>query len=74
MLFIYMCCDLARSVEDQSAALIVRDSQKRKLITIVFYCSENPSNAHNLGTTGPIQMGFSAKCTSPGEHFNQIEN
>ncbi len=30
--------------------------------------------AHNLGTTAPIQAGFSAKCTSPNEHFNQIEN
>ncbi len=31
---------------------------------------------NNFGTTGPIQMGFSAKCTSPNEHFtfSQIEN
>ena len=29
---------------------------------------------HNLGSTGPIQVGFSAKCASPNEHFNQIEN
>ncbi len=39
-----------------------------------FYCSENPSIAHNLGTTGPIQVGFSAKCTSTNKDFNQIEN
>ncbi len=26
------------------------------------------------GTTGLIQVGFSAKCTSPIEDFNQIEN
>ncbi len=35
-----------------------------------FYCSENPLIAHNLGTTGPIQVRFSAKCTSPGEHLS----
>ena len=46
------------------AALIVRYSQKKKCISIVFYCSEHPSIAHNLGTTGPIQVGLSAKCTS----------
>ena len=40
----------------------------------VFYWFENPSIAHNLETTGPIQAGFPAKCTSPNEHFNQIEN
>ncbi len=28
----------------------------------------------HLGTTGSIQVGFSAKCTSPSEHFNQIKN
>ncbi len=28
----------------------------------------------NFGTTSPIQVGFSAKCTSPSEDFNQIEN
>ncbi len=34
---------------------------------------ENPSIAHSIGTTGPLQVGFSA-CTSPNEHINQIEN
>ncbi len=55
------------------AALIVRYSQKKKWISTVFYCSENTSIAHNLGTTGSIQVGFSAKCNAPNEHFNQIE-
>ncbi len=41
---------------------------------VIFFCSENPSIACNLGTTGPIQVGFSAKCTSLNEVFNQIEN
>ncbi len=31
-------------------------------------------NCCNFGTPGPIQVGFSAKCTSPDEDFNQIEN
>ena len=31
-------------------------------------------NCYNFGTTGPIQVGFSAKCTSPDEDFSQIEN
>ncbi len=57
-----------------SEALIVRYSQKKKWIPFVFYCSENHSIAHNFGTTGPIQVRFSAKCTSPNEHFNEIEN
>ena len=58
----------------KSAALIVRYRQKKKWISIVFYCSENLLIAHNLWTTRLIEVGFSAKCTSPSEHFNQIEN
>ncbi len=49
-------------------ALIVRYSQKKECISLVFYC---------FGTTGLIQVRFSAKCASPNhanEHFNQIEN
>ncbi len=61
-------------ISQKSAALIVRYSQKKKWISSVFYCSENPSIAHNLGTTGPIQVGFQQNGTSPNEHFNQIEN
>ncbi len=61
-------------ISRKSAALIVRYGQKKKSISIVFYCSGNLSIAHNLGTTGSIQAGFSAKCSSPNEHLNQIEN
>ncbi len=61
-------------ISRKSAALIVIYSQKKKWISIVFYFSENPSIAHNLGTTGSIQVGFSANCTSPSEHFYQTEN
>ncbi len=41
------------------------------IIILLFWES---SIAHNLGTTWPIQAAFSAKCTSPNAHFNQIEN
>ncbi len=64
--YVLWCSGISR----KSAALIVRYSQKKKWISIVFYCSENPSIAHNLGTTGPIQVGFSAKCTSPNDDIN----
>ncbi len=42
-----------------------------------FYCFLlfwESSIAHNLGTTVPIQVEFSAKCTCLNEDFNQIEN
>ena len=61
-------------ISRKSGALIVRYSQKKERIAVVFYCSENPSIVHNFGNTDPIQVGFSTKCTSPNEHFNQIEN
>ena len=38
-----------------------------------FFCFENPSTVHNCGSTDPILVGFSTKCTSPNGHFNQIE-
>ncbi len=43
-------------------------------VSFVFNCFENLSIAHNFGTIGSIQVGFSAKCTSPNEYINQIEN
>ena len=49
-------------------------SQEKEWISFVFYCFENPSIAHNFGTTGLIKVEFSAKCTSPNMQFNQIEN
>ena len=61
-------------ISQKSEGLIVRCSQKKEQISFVFYRSENPSIAHNFGITGPIQVGVSAKCTSPNKHFNQIEN
>ena len=56
-------------ISRQSKGLIVRYSQKKELISFVFYCFENSSIAHSVGTTSPIQVGFSAKCTSPNEHL-----
>ncbi len=41
-----------------------------------FFCfllSSESFIAHNLGTAGPIQVGFSAKCTCTNENFNQIK-
>ena len=43
-------------ISRRSAELIARYSQNKKWISIVFYCSENPAIACNLGTTGPIQV------------------
>ncbi len=31
-------------------------------------------NCYNFGKNGPIQAGFAAKCSSPNEDFNQVEN
>ncbi len=67
-------CDAILRDQSEVSSIDYESSQKKKLISIVFYCSENPSIAHNLGTTGPIQVGFSAKCISPNGHFNQKEN
>ncbi len=70
----YMCCNLAGLVLNREHWLL-RYSKKKECISIVFYCSENLSIAITLfGTTGSIQAGFAAKCTSPNEDFNHVEN
>ncbi len=52
----------------KSAALIVRYCQKKKWISVVLSILQ----LHiNLGTTELIVVEFSAKCTSPNEHFYQ---
>ena len=63
LLFIYVLW--SSGISSKTGALIVRYSQKKKQISFVFCCFENHSIAHNFGTTGLIQVGFSAKCTSP---------
>ena len=54
---------------NRKSAALMRYSQKKEcsFFPLLFWES---FNCYNFGTTGPIQMGFSAKCTSP----NQIEN
>ncbi len=64
----------SRRVSQKSAASIVRYSQKKGMHFFCFLLFWESFNCYNFGTTGPIQVGFSAKCTSPNEHFNQIEN
>ena len=46
--------------------------KRNSWVSFVFNCSENHSIAHIFGTTSPIQVGFSAKCTSPNGHINKI--
>ncbi len=55
------------TVSRKSEALIVRNSQKKEWICFVFYCFERTLQLVilNFRTTGPIQVRFSAKCTSP---------
>ncbi len=48
----------------------MRYSLKKEYISYVFYCFENLSI--DFGTTGPIQVGFSAKYTSPKEDFRSL--
>ena len=70
--FYQLCYDLVESFWGQEHWLW--DIGRNKLISFAFYYVENPSIAHNFGTTGLIQVWFSAKCTPLNEHFNQIEN
>ena len=64
-----MCYNLAESVGTREHWLwdVARKRNEFLLFSIVLRILQ-------LGTTGPIQVGFSAKCSSPNEHFNQIEN
>ena len=73
-----LCCGLAKSVGSREHWLwdIVRKRNDEFLLcSIVLRILRI---AHNFGTTGPttgpIQVGFSAKCTSLNVHFSQIEN
>ncbi len=71
-IFSDMCCHLAGSVRSREHWLW---DTARKGMNFFCFLFENPSIiAHNFRTTGPIQVGFSAKCTSPNEHFNVLED
>ena len=68
-----MCCDLAGSVRSREHWLwdTARKRNAPLLFSIVFWES---FNCYNFGTTSPIQVTFSAKCTPPDEDFTHIEN
>ena len=54
--YFYICVAIQQS-QSESGALIVRYRQKKEFVSFVlynYYCSENHSIAHNLGTTGGI--------------------
>ncbi len=65
-----MCCDLAGSSRQHWLWDIARKRNEFLLFSIVLRILQ----LLNIGTIGLIQVGFSAKCTSPNEHFNRIEN
>ena len=62
----------SRISQKSGGGLIERCSLRKEWISCVFYCFRILIIAQNLGTTGPIQVGFAAKCTSQNQHFNQI--
>ncbi len=66
-----MCCDLEGSVRSRQHWL--RDTARKRNAFVLFSLFWESFNCYNFGTTGPIQVGFSGKCTSPNEDFNQIE-
>ncbi len=47
--------------------------RKRNAILLCFLLFWESFIWYSFGTTGPIQVGFSAKCVLPNEDFNQIE-
>ena len=52
-----MCCDLAESVG--SIDCEIKPEKGMNFFSFVLF-RESKSIVHNLGTTGPIQVGFSA--------------
>ena len=50
------------------------DTARKRNAFLLFSIVLRIFQSFNFGTTGPIQVGFSAKCTSPNEDINQIEN
>ena len=67
-----MCCDLVGSVGSREYWLW--DIAWKRNAFILFSIVLRIFSCYNFGTTGPIQAGFSAKCTSPNEDFNEVEN
>ena len=53
----------------------MRYRQEKECTSFVFFCFENLSIGITLEPLhGPIQVEFSAKCSSSNEDFNQIEH
>ncbi len=62
-------------ISRKSGALIVRYSQKKGMHFFCFLLFQESFYCYNFASTGRIQVGFSAKCsTPPNEDFNQIEH
>ncbi len=57
-----------------AALIVIYIARKRNEFLNCFLLFWESFNCSNPGTTGPIQVGVSAKCTSPNEDFNQIKN
>ncbi len=66
-----MCCDLAESVGSQDHWLW--DTARKIEYFCCFLLFWESLTCYNFGTTGLIQVRFSAQCTSSNEHFNWIK-
>ena len=65
---------LSSGISWKSGVLIVRYSQEKEWRNEYLLFSIDLRTLQLLITWEPlVQVGFSAKCTSPNEHFNQIE-
>ena len=59
----YMCCDLAKSVRGQEHWLWdITRKEKKQMDFFCFLLFWESFKSYNFGTTGPIQVGFSANC------------
>ena len=73
--FLYLNVLHSSGISRKLGAMTVRYSGKKECVSFVFYCFENLSIAGTLESLVRfIQVGFSTKCISPNEDFNQIEN
>ena len=62
-----LCYELAESVGSLEQWLWDISGKNNKFLLFLLFGES--FKTHNFGTTGPIQIRFSAKCTSPNEHF-----
>ncbi len=64
----------SRAVKSEVGSIDCEISPEKGMYFFCFLLFWEPFNCYNFGTIGPIHLGFLAKCKSPNEHFNQIEN